>query len=150
MITFSSQTAVNIPVKVNPRYVYMTTLKPTAKAWIIFITIWFQLLFLFQETWSQLLQAIDSAVDLFVPKVYLKSKQHPKWFTPALKHELNCIYTLRRKLSVYYYYLLLLLVYTIPLGTREKARPANTWSQNHTNIFTPHDCNRECMCAFVL
>ena len=50
--------------------------------------------------WNQSLQAINSAVDLFVPKVHLKAKQFPKWFTPALKHELNCIHTLRRKLSV--------------------------------------------------
>ena len=27
----------------------------------------------------------------------VKKKQHPKWFTPAIKHRLNCIHSLRRK-----------------------------------------------------
>ena len=52
--------------------------------------------------WNQLLQAINSAVDLFVPKGYLKVKQFPKWFTPALKHELNYIHTFRREFSVWF------------------------------------------------
>ena len=34
---------------------------------------------------------------IFIPKVRIRSHQGPKWITPNLKHQLNCLNTLRRK-----------------------------------------------------
>ena len=38
---------------------------------------------------------------LFIPKVRLKSYQHPKWFNSDIRHHLNCLRTLRRKLRIH-------------------------------------------------
>ena len=47
--------------------------------------------------WSSIKLIIQQAMDLFIPKVKLRSHQFPKWFTPDIRHRLNCLRTLRRK-----------------------------------------------------
>jgi len=37
------------------------------------------------------------AIELFIPKVKVRTKQCPKWFTPQLIHEANYLRTLRKK-----------------------------------------------------
>ena len=36
-------------------------------------------------------------MDLFIPKVRLRSQQRPKWITPTLQHDINCFRTLKKK-----------------------------------------------------
>ena len=40
------------------------------------------------EIWYNLKSMILSACDLYIPKVTLRSFQHPKWFTPALYQQM--------------------------------------------------------------
>ena len=49
------------------------------------------------HVWSSIKLIIQQAMDLFIPKVKLRSHQFPKWFTPDIRHRLNCLRTLRRK-----------------------------------------------------
>ena len=49
------------------------------------------------HVWSSIKLIIQQAMDLFIPKVKLRSHQFPKWFTPDIRHHLNCLPTLRRK-----------------------------------------------------
>jgi len=37
------------------------------------------------------------ATQTFVPQFLVRKKEYPKWFTPTIKHHLNCIHSLRRK-----------------------------------------------------
>jgi len=39
----------------------------------------------------------ETLIELFVPKVKVRTKQYPKWFTPQLIHEANCLRILRKK-----------------------------------------------------
>ena len=50
------------------------------------------------NAWSILKQLIINGMELFIPKIKLKTTQFPKWFTPAIRHHLKCLRTLRRKL----------------------------------------------------
>ena len=47
--------------------------------------------------WSTLKLLILNAMELFIPKVRLKTHQYPKWFTSDIYHSINCLRTLRRK-----------------------------------------------------
>ena len=47
--------------------------------------------------WSTLKNLIYLSVDLFIPKVRLRSHQRPKWITPTLQHDVNCFRTLKKK-----------------------------------------------------
>ena len=38
---------------------------------------------------------------MFIPKVKLRSHQFSKWFTPDIRHHLNCLRTLRRKCTTH-------------------------------------------------
>ena len=49
--------------------------------------------------WRELKQVLCNAIDSSIPKVYQRKHQRPKWFTPKIQHELNCVYTLRKKPS---------------------------------------------------
>ena len=49
------------------------------------------------HVWYFIKLIIQHAMDLFLPKVKLHSHQFPKWFTPDIRHHLNCLRTLRRK-----------------------------------------------------
>ena len=49
------------------------------------------------HVWSSIKLIIQQAMDLFIPTVKLRSHQFPKWFTPDIRHRLNCLRTLRRK-----------------------------------------------------
>ena len=50
-----------------------------------------------EEVWATLKHILQTAIQAFVPQFLVKKKQHPKWFTPTIKHRLNCIHSLRRK-----------------------------------------------------
>ena len=50
-----------------------------------------------EEVWATLKHILQTAIQAFVPQFLIKKKQHPKWFTPTIKHLLNCIHSLRRK-----------------------------------------------------
>ena len=50
------------------------------------------------HAWAILKQFIITGMDLFIPKVKLKSTQYPKWFSPTIRHHLKCLRTLRRRL----------------------------------------------------
>ena len=36
-------------------------------------------------------------MELYIPKVKLRSHQYPQWFTPHLRHQVKCLRTLPRK-----------------------------------------------------
>ena len=42
---------------------------------------------------------IISAMELYIPKVKVRSHQYPKWFTAHLRHQVKCLRTLRRKIK---------------------------------------------------
>ena len=48
-------------------------------------------------SWSIVKSAILHAITLFVPKIKFKSNNLPKYFTSNIKHQINCIRTLRKK-----------------------------------------------------
>ena len=47
--------------------------------------------------WSIIKDILAHAISIFVPKFRLKNQQYPSWFTPAIRHKLNCLHTLRKK-----------------------------------------------------
>lgn len=49
-----------------------------------------------EEVWSAIKLLVTSAMamDLFIPKVRIKTYQHPRWTTPQLRHQVNCLKTL--------------------------------------------------------
>ena len=48
--------------------------------------------------WSTLKQIIYHGMDLFIPKVRLRSHQPPKWITSSLQHDINnCLRTIRKR-----------------------------------------------------
>ena len=49
------------------------------------------------KAWSTLKHHMDCSVDIFVPKVKLHSSLYPKWFNSKIRHQVNCLCTLRRK-----------------------------------------------------
>ena len=49
------------------------------------------------HVWSFIKLIIQHAMDLFLHKVKLRSHQFPKWFTPDIRHHLNCLRTLHTK-----------------------------------------------------
>lgn len=50
-----------------------------------------------EYVWSAIKQAIYTGMDLFIPKVRIRSHQYPIWFTPELRHLSKCIRTLTRR-----------------------------------------------------
>ena len=50
-----------------------------------------------EATWEILKHTIQIATHTFVPQFVVKKKEYPKWFTPTIKHRLNCLHSLRRK-----------------------------------------------------
>ena len=46
--------------------------------------------------WSCLKQIITSSSHLFIPKIKIKTSKSPQWFSSDIRHDLNCIHTLRR------------------------------------------------------
>ena len=38
-------------------------------------------------------------MELYIPKVKVRSHQYPKWFTAHLRHQVKCLRTLRRKIK---------------------------------------------------
>ena len=47
--------------------------------------------------WSIIKDILAHAISIFVPKFRLKNQQYPSWFTPTIRHKLNCLHTLRKK-----------------------------------------------------
>ena len=47
--------------------------------------------------WSFLKHLIYQALSMFVPRITIKAHQRPKWFTSSLQHQLNQLYSMRRK-----------------------------------------------------
>ena len=50
--------------------------------------------------WLYIKQVISQAVDLFVPTIYLCSNPHPKWFSSTIRHNINCLKSLRCSHSI--------------------------------------------------
>ena len=51
--------------------------------------------------WSTIKLLILNAVELFIPMVRLKSRQYPKWFSSNIRHDINCLRTLRKKCKLH-------------------------------------------------
>ena len=49
--------------------------------------------------WSYLEQTILIVMNQFIPKITIKQNHYPKWYTPSLKHQTNCLRSLRKKFS---------------------------------------------------
>ena len=47
--------------------------------------------------WSIIKSTVLDSTTLFIPKIKVKPNNLPKYFTPNIKHQLNCIRTLRKK-----------------------------------------------------
>ena len=50
-----------------------------------------------EVVWSIIKDILAHAMSIFVPKFRLKNRQYPSWFTPTIRHKLNCLHTLRKK-----------------------------------------------------
>lgn len=50
-----------------------------------------------EYVWSIIKSTLSNAINQFIPTIKLRAKQHPKWFTPNLRHQIKCIRTLKRK-----------------------------------------------------
>ena len=50
-----------------------------------------------EEIWNILKRHILTGMNRFIPKVKLRSRQFPVWFTPHLRHLIKCLRTLQRK-----------------------------------------------------
>ena len=50
-----------------------------------------------EHVWSSIKSVILKAMDIYIPKVRLKTSKRPRWFTPEIKHLKNRIRTVRRK-----------------------------------------------------
>ena len=51
--------------------------------------------------WNTIKNKIYDAIDLFIPKLNHRARQFPKWFTAKLRHRLNCVRTLKRKVKLH-------------------------------------------------
>ena len=49
------------------------------------------------SSWQLFKSIILEATSFFIPKVKLKSHQPPKWFTPTMRHNVNCIDSFRKQ-----------------------------------------------------
>jgi len=54
------------------------------------------------NAWTILKQLITTRMDLFIPKVKLRSAQYPKWFAPKIRHHVKCLCTLHIRLHHYF------------------------------------------------
>ena len=52
-----------------------------------------------EYVWSFIKNTISNSVNKFVPRVRLKTNQRPKWINPTLKHQINKLRSLRRRLK---------------------------------------------------
>ena len=50
------------------------------------------------KAWAILKQLLLCGMDLFIPKIKLKSIQYPKWYSPTIRHHLKCLCSLRKRL----------------------------------------------------
>ena len=50
--------------------------------------------------WFIIKSYIISAMELYIPKVKVRSHQYPKWFTAHLRHQVKCLRTLLRKIKI--------------------------------------------------
>ena len=50
--------------------------------------------------WSLLKNALTSAISLFTPSHVVRHSSQPKWFTREIRHQINCLRSLRRKIKV--------------------------------------------------
>jgi len=55
-----------------------------------------------EQAWSFIKQCLTTAIDLFIPKIRSNQHHYPKWFTSDLKHQLNRLRTLRKKLRSHF------------------------------------------------
>ena len=53
-----------------------------------------------EQVWSFIKNTILEAMNLFIPKLKVKAKVHPKWFNSEIRH-IKCLRTLRRKCSLH-------------------------------------------------
>ena len=52
-----------------------------------------------ESSWFTLKHTINDAINIYTPKVLIRPHQRPKWFTPAIKHHLNKIHSLRKRVK---------------------------------------------------
>ena len=52
-----------------------------------------------EHVWSYLKDLIFKTMDLFIPILRVKPRNHPRWFSSKIRQTLKCICTLRRKCS---------------------------------------------------
>lgn len=52
-----------------------------------------------EYVWSYIKRTVLNSLPLFVPMVRIRSKQRPKWITPNLQHQLNCLRSLRKRMA---------------------------------------------------
>ena len=51
--------------------------------------------------WFLLKSLIFEAINLFVPKIFVRDSQDPKWFNSEIQHLLKCLCSMRRKFKAY-------------------------------------------------
>ena len=54
-----------------------------------------------EHVWAIIKTAMLRAMNLYIPKVRVKTLKHPKWFNSDIRHHLSCIRSLRRRLRVH-------------------------------------------------
>ena len=50
-----------------------------------------------EAVWTFIKRAILKAMNLFIPKIKKKAKRYPRWFNSTIRHQLNCLHSLKRR-----------------------------------------------------
>ena len=54
-----------------------------------------------ERVWVIINRAILKAMNLHIPKLKVKAQKQPKWFTSDIRHQLNCLRSLRKRNKVH-------------------------------------------------
>ena len=100
VISFSLMCDVSVSARSKPGYVYNHSKADYHGmcAYLMDVDFSFCLTSLDIEfVWCCIISVIYKAMFLFIPKVYAKCYQGPKWHTPAIRHHINCLRTLKKR-----------------------------------------------------
>ena len=51
------------------------------------------------SAWSHLKTIISTGCSQYIPKIKIDPYSSPKWFNPSIRHQLNCVHSLRRRVK---------------------------------------------------
>jgi len=93
--------------------------------------------------WNELKLIIYGAMHLFIPKIKINSSRNPKWFTPSIRHCLNCLRTLRRKFIKHPTEQVALKISTLENDLNlQMARAKSDYETNLINTYAPKNATK--------